>query len=611
MAQYRSWPSLLVAAAFAALLIGLAVVNRVNAAHVETSAQSVAHTYAVTAELAETLSTLVDAETGQRGFVITGEDRYLQPYQSAVADAQTHIDRLAALTADNADQQADIARVRSLAAEKLAELEESIRVRRASGFAAAQQIVATDHGKRVMDDLRAMAARMTAREQVLLEARETAARRSSSRARWAAVATTAFAVAAVVLVWVGFRRYALERVRSAAALENEREHLRVTLLGLGDGVIVVDASGKVSMMNPIAEALTGWPQRDAIGLPASRVFNILNEETRRPVTNPLAVVLETGTIQGLANHTVLIAANGSERPIDDSAAPIRTADGELLGAVLVFRDISSRRADERRLRDALGEAEANRTLAEQRQRDLEEALDVKNQFLAAVSHELRTPINAIVGWATQLRAGTVRPERTSSAIGSIERNAQTLARVIEDLLESSRLQAGKVRLETEVIDLAAVVHDAIDSVRFSADNKKVTLDVHTTPLPPIRGDAGRLKQAVWNILGNAIKFTPPGGAVYIRAGVGDGLVKVSIRDTGPGIPPALLPYVFEAFRQGDERSRSGLGLGLAIARQLVELHGGTIEASNAGPDGGAAFVISVPTPATDVPRLTTAGTSTI
>jgi len=178
-----------------------------------------------------------------------------------------------------------------------------------------------------------------------------------------------------------------------------------------------------------------------MGKPASRVFNIVNEETRRPVTNPLAVVLETGIIQGLANHTVLIAADGTERPIDDSAAPIHSAEGVLLGAVLVFRDISSRRADERRLHDALGDAERNRTLAERRQQDLEQALDVKNQFLAAVSHELRTPINVIVGWATQLQAGAIPPDRTAAVVASIERNAHSLARVIEDLLESSRLQA--------------------------------------------------------------------------------------------------------------------------------------------------------------------------
>ena len=530
--------------------------------------------------------------------MITGEDRYLQPYRSALLDVHMHIDRVEALTADNPDQHADVGRVRSLAAEKLAELDESIRVRRTTGFAAAQQIGATDRGKRIMDDLRAVAVRMTMREQALLRAREAAALGSSNRARWAAIATTAFAVGAVAVVWVGFRRSALERARSTAAIANEREHLRVTLLGLGDGVIVVDESGAVSMMNPIAEELTGWALSEAMGSPVSRVFNIVNEETRQPVENPLAAVLETGTIQGLANHTVLIAADGTERPIDDSAAPIRTIEGALVGAVLVFRDISSRRGGERRVRDALAEAEANRTLAERRQRELEQALAVKNQFLGAVSHELRTPINVILGWATQLRASTIRPDQTASAITSIERNAHALARVIDDLLESSRLMAGKVRLETDTVDLVAVLQEAVDAVRVSADNKRITIDVQTAPLPPLSGDAVRLKQVVWNILGNAIKFTPAGGAVYVRAAAEDGRVRVSIRNTGPGIVPALLQDIFEPFRQGDDQSSSGLGLGLSIARQLVELHGGTIEATNAGPNGGATFEICMPAPVT-------------
>jgi len=322
----------------------------------------------------------------------------------------------------------------------------------------------------------------------------------------------------------------------------------------------------------------------------------VNEETRRPVTNPLELVLETGTIQGLANHTVLIAADGSARPIDDSAAPIRTVDGDVLGAVLVFRDISHRRADERRLREAFDDAEASRALAERRQRDLEQALEAKNQFLAAVSHELRTPINAIVGWAAQLHAGTVRPERTASAIASIDRSAQTLARLIEDLLETSRLLAGKVRLGTDDIDLAALVHEAVDAVGFAADNKGITIEVQVAELPAIRGDAARLKQVVWNILGNAIKFTPGGGTIYVRTKVERGTVWVSIRDTGPGIPPALLPRIFDPFTQGDTHSPSGLGLGLAIARQIVELHGGTIEASNNGSAAGATLAIRLPAP---------------
>jgi len=248
------------------------------------------------------------------------------------------------------------------------------------------------------------------------------------------------------------------------------------------------------------------------------------------------------------------------------------------------------------LREAFDDADASRALAEQRQRDLEQALEAKNQFLAAVSHELRTPINAIVGWAAQLQAGTVRPERTASAIASIDRSAPTLARLIEDLLETSRLLTGKVRLGTDDIDLIALVQEAVDAVRFAADNKGIAIDVRAAELPVIRGDAGRLKQVVWNILGNAIKFTPGGGTIYVRSEVERGMVCVSISDTGAGIPPALLPRIFEPFTQGDTHSRTGLGLGLAIARQIVELHGGTIEASNSRSTGGATVAIRLPAP---------------
>jgi len=587
--------SLIVAAAFASLLIVLATVNRIETARSEASTQSVAHTYAVTTELAAMLSTLVDAETGQRGFILSGEARYLQPYDAAVANVQTHITRVAALTIDNSAQQVDVARVRSLTAAKLSELQETIVARQSAGFTAAQQIVASDRGKRIMDALRAVITTMTEREQALLRDREADARRSSSRAWLASVSTTSIALLAVAAVWLGFRRDVVQRGRAAAAIAAEREHLRVTLLGIGDGIIVVDERGHVTMINPIAEALTGWRRADATGAHVTQVFNIVNEETRRSVPNPLDVVLATRTIQGLANHTVLIAADGTERPIDDSAAPILTADGRTLGAVLVFRDISGRRDHERRLREAVTDAETSRALAEGHLRDLEQALEAKNQFLAAVSHELRTPINAIVGWSTQLKAGTVRAERFTSAVGSIERNAHALARLIEDLLESSRLLTGKIRLETDAIDLASVVAESVEAVRLAADNKRIVLDVQTMSLPPILGDSARLKQVVWNVLGNSIKFTPEGGSVFIRTSTDHGHVAVSIRDTGPGIPASLLPHIFEPFTQGDSQSRAGLGLGLAIARQIVELHGGTLVANSDGTDSGATFVIRLPT----------------
>ncbi len=443
-----------------------------------------------------------------------------------------------------------------------------------------------------MDALRAIAARMRAREEQLLAARLEMARRSSQTARWTSVAATGLAIGAVALTLMGYRRYATERARAAAVVAREREQLRVTLLGIGDAVIVVDRFSHVTLMNPVAEAITGWTMADAIDKPIGSVFRIVNEETRREVHNPIAVVLETGATQGLANHTLLIARDGVERPIDDSAAPLRDASGDLVGAVLVFRDVSARRADEKRLHRALEEAGESKATAETRQQDLEEALQIKNQFLAAVSHELRTPINAIMGWSAMLRQGTVSAARIGGAIASLDRSARDLGKLIEDLLESSRLLTGKVRIARDAVDLHEVALDAVDSVRLGAENKGVVLDLDIAAVPPVRGDRERLKQVLWNVLGNAIKFTPRDGHVLLAMVAAGDDVKLTISDTGVGISESLLPHVFEHFRQGDEGA--GLGLGLAIARQVIEMHGGTIEAQSGGPHLGSTFVISLP-----------------
>lgn len=567
---------------------------RQYAADAEAAADAVAHTYAVLADLNATEARLIDAETGQRGFLITGDEQYLQPYRMAIGDIEARLRDLTTLTADNPDQQRDITLLRAFAREKLDELDQTIAVRRRDGFAAAQRIVETNQGKTAMDRLRDVTSRMGAREQALLDVRKAQARRGSEAARLVTFVSTGIAVAAVALVWFGYRRFGRERFRAAEAVAAARERLEVTLLSIGDGVIVVDEAGCVTLMNRVAETLTGWPVSTGVGRPVAAVFHIVNEHTRETVPNPLSAVLETGAVQGLANHVVLIAADGTERPIDDSAAPLCDAEGRVLGAVLVFRDVSQRRASEQRVQAALDEARSSRAVAEQRQRELESALEVKNEFLAAVSHELRTPINTIVGWARMLHQRTVRPEKIDAAIASIDGSARTLAQLIDDLLESSRLLTGKLRLASEPIDIASVVAEAVDMMALAAENKGVSIEVDAKPVPPIRGDGDRLKQVLWNVLGNAVKFTPAGGRVRLRVAHTIDAVEIAISDTGAGIAPDFLPHVFDRFRQGDETARTGLGLGLAIAKQLVELHGGTIEASSDGVDRGATFTIRLP-----------------
>jgi PAS domain S-box-containing protein len=703
-----------------------------------------------------------------------------------------------------------------------------------------------------------------------------------------------------------------------------RERLRVTLASVGDAVIATDDTGRITLINAIAQALTGWSEAAAVGRPVEDVFVAVNEVSRQPADNPVRRALREGVVTGLANHTVLVAKDGREIPIDDSAAPIRMADGRVAGVIMVFRDITERKRAERRqalqeaatrvlaesesLDDAVPEllrligerlewdaaalwtvdAETNclrchgvwhrpaanldaleanshertfapgvglpgrvwltgepvwlpnaaedpefvrateaatdgvrgavflpvqagreikgvvevlsqrvepfdpdvhvtlssvanrighfleRKQAEQalqqayddarrRQREAESLASVaralstldldtvlqtiteracvlldaevatvfrldadsvslvlvagggprgatlnrdvsvprgaglvwlavdkrdavvsadllgdprfayppatrarieaarhrvglavplvvhgcitgalfvgilpgrafsaddirlvtafadqaaiaianaelygearranraKDEFLAMLSHELRTPLNTILGWARTLRTRQCPPEQTDHALAAIERNAQLQARLIEDLLDVSRIVSGKLSLEAQPVQLAAVIDAALDTVRGPAEAAEVTLAVAVDQtLPPLVGDAARLQQVVWNLLSNAIKFTERGGRVDVRARRVNGTVELVVADTGRGISPDLLPHVFDRFRQaepGGSRATGGLGLGLTIVRYLVERHGGTVEAASPGEGGGATFTVRLP-----------------
>ena len=238
--------------------------------------------------------------------------------------------------------------------------------------------------------------------------------------------------------------------------------------------------------------------------------------------------------------------------------------------------------------------------AEQRARHATETANrAKDEFLATLSHELRTPLNAILGWAHLLRTGRLGAAQTRQALESIERNARAQSAMVEELLDATRLAAGDIRLALRPLDLGEAVRAACDASREAAEDKGVRLDCGTLgPLPPVWADRQRIEQVLRQLLGNAIKFTPGGGRVRVEASPAAGQVELSVHDTGQGIEPAFLPHLFEPFRQADgsiTRQHGGLGLGLTIVRQLVELHGGSVQARASGPDGGATFVVALPT----------------
>jgi PAS domain S-box-containing protein len=545
-----------------------------------------------------------------------------------------------------------------------------------------------------------------------------------------------------------------EQQRQARALGVSREWFSTALRSIGDAVIATDAAGTVTFLNPVAEQLTGWSSADAAGSALSRVFAIVNESTRSPVESPVDLVLRCGLVAGPANHTLLIRRDGAEIAIDHSAAPIRTEQGELVGVVLVFRDVTAeRRATERRdflaratveLNSSLDYAETLATVArlavpriadwsavdvvedgelrrlavahvdaskvkwvkelqrryppdpdaergvpqvlrtgraelmseipqtlleavardpehlrlirelslwsyigvpisrggqtfgvislvmaeskrsytqddlqfataladraamaienarlfraaQQARTDAISANQAKDDFLAMLGHELRNPLAPIV---TALEVMRQRPQGNLERERSvIERQVRHVVRLVDDLLDVSRIIRGRVELAEEPVDVADVVNRAMELAGPLLEERRHDVRVSVPPGLTILGDAIRLTQVLTNLLTNGAKYTPPGGCIQVQVTVGDGKVRISVRDNGMGIAPDMLSRIFELFVQAPQtidRSRGGLGLGLTIVQSLVKSFGGSVTAHSPGPGQGSEFVVQLP-----------------
>jgi PAS domain S-box-containing protein len=578
-------PALAVALLVVALGVD-AVLSLHNIREVATSVQWVSHTNEVLTRLEAVLSTLKDAETGQRGYLLTGEPAYLEPYRDAVDRLPRQIADLRQVTLDNPAQTVRVLRLDQLASEQLAILRRGLDLfalepDRGRALAAARQTVLSGQGKPAMDAIRAEVDQMQRVEWDLLRERSAISRASARIALATTVVALAIGLGLVALaVWLFARNLAI-RQRAAEVLHAERERFRTTLTSIGDAVMVTDAQGRVTLLNPAAQALTRW-DADAIGRPIDEVFRIVNEATRNTVENPVTKVLREGAIVGLANHTVLIGRDGTEVPIDDSGAPIRDGRGRVAGVVLVFRDITARRAAEQELR------ENDRR---------------KDEFLAMLAHELRNPLAPIRNAAHTLALLGTPDDRIHWVSGVIERQVGLMTRLVDDLLDVSRITSGKITLKREPVSIPAVIAQVVEAARPPAESRKETLEVDVAPGAGwVDGDQARLVQSVGNLLDNAIKYTEEGGHIRLTARADDREVVIAVRDSGVGIGADLLPHVFDLFAQADrslERRQGGLGIGLTLVRRLVDMHGGRVEAASEGPGRGSEFTIRLPRLAID------------
>jgi PAS domain S-box-containing protein len=357
------------------------------------------------------------------------------------------------------------------------------------------------------------------------------------------------------------------------------------------GIFTTDASLVIRTWNRRLEDITGYPAADVTGRP---VFEALPGMAARGFETYYRAALE-GEISVLAHalhRHVILPLGASERDVRQSGriAPL-VARGAIVGTVTVIDDVSERVASERELRAQFETADQARRLAE-------EAVRVKDEFLTTLSHEIRTPLNAVLGWTRILMTRSAEPATLQRALEIIDRNAESQARLIEDMLDTARIMSGKLRLEPRLVDLSRVALAAVDVVAPTAAAKGVQLHTEIGDGPvTMKGDPDRLQQVVWNLLSNAIKFTEAGGRVTVTVtSAPPGVLTLIVTDTGEGIPEAFLPQLFERFRQADPsagRRHGGLGIGLSLVRQLVELHGGRISATSTVGEG-AVFTVTFP-----------------
>lgn len=376
--------------------------------------------------------------------------------------------------------------------------------------------------------------------------------------------------------------------------KQQEERLRLlesVVVNANDAIVITEAEPiqapgpRILYVNEAFTRMTGYSLQEVLGK-TPRLLQ--GAKTDQETLTQIRTTLQQW--QSDVFELVNYRKDGSEFWVELSIVPVADDTGWYTHWISVQRDITQRKEVEEMLAKLL--------LREQQVRmATEEASRMKDEFLAVVSHELRTPLNAMLGWSQLLRSRSLNEQTTARALETIERNAQAQAQLIEDLLDISRMMRGKLRLQCCSVDLTNIIAAAIDTIRLAAIAKDIQIHTVLKSTQPIFGDPDRLQQIIWNLLSNAIKFTPHGGRVEVSLIEQDTYVELSITDNGQGISADFLPHIFEQFRQADSsssRKQGGLGLGLAIVRSLVELHGGTISATSQGISTGSTFSVKLP-----------------
>jgi PAS domain S-box-containing protein len=525
-------------------------------------------------ELEQTESLLKDSETGQRGFLYTGQSKYLAPYNLAIGQIEPHLQSLARLASNDPHERTRVAALSILAHEKLRELAATISLYESGKPDAAKALVLSDAGLFTMDNIRRLVDEM-AQEDSDLERAQAVTYQKSVRETIAAIYLASFVAALGLILLAYFILREMELRESHARQLREREEwFRVTLTSLGDAVIATDEQGHVTFLNPVAEELTGWSLAEAEGKAIQAVFPIYNETTHEPVENPVKKVMELGRVVGLANHTVLENRDGTLTPIEDSAAPIRDGQNKLIGVVLVFRDATEERKSQEILRKT-------------------EKLAAAARLSATVAHEINNPLEAIGNLIYIAKDTPGLPIAAAELLILAEQELERVSHITRQTLGFFR--ESKV---PDRIQIAALVESVLRLYSNKFLTKNIRIERDYGECPPLRGLSGELKQALSNLISNAADAVNTNGTIWVKLACIEttegNLVQLIIEDDGPGVAVEHVDRIFEPFFT--TKKDVGTGLGLWVTKEIVSRHGGSIRVHPRDGEGvgGAAFAVLLP-----------------
>ncbi len=674
----------------------------------------------MTNRLNRLLALLTDAETAQRGFIITGSEQYLEPYKIAQIELPGLIAEIESNSTTRPIFYSRLPDLKNLIQQQQQELVTTIELRRTQGFEAAQIIVLENQGKEYMDTIRQIVNGLLIRENNRALERAAQTKLNVQRAGFALAFATLIASAFVIGTMVLTKRDARQRDEAANELRNQREWFAVTLASIGDAVLTTDTAGQITFMNHIASTITGWPEAQALGKSINEVAAIFDPISKQALAHPVNTALEHEEIVTLSNSVVMRQGNGYVA-IEDSAAPIYDREQQVIGVVMVFRDVTERYRDEfgqRLLRTlhnqlastidlsqvlatsaavptpsfstacglylvldpddepmtsyssaeqplidwhehpafapaiASGQAQiidhalpqgyqsaiiipfkdqhqlsgaivfvhAERDfdqidfeLAEelgQRMilaleqahlyRQAQDAVRLRDVFLSIASHELKNPLTTLLGQSQlslrRLERLNYEDERLQRSLQAIEAQANRMNKMVTALLDVSRIEMGQLDMQHDQIDLAQLVHNLVNDLALTTDHHQIRYQCLTSQPIQVTGDSMRLEQVFINLINNALKYSPEQTEVLVRVDRNAQQAIVEIRDHGIGIPAEALPNLFTRFYRASNAARShvaGLGIGLFVVKEIVDLHGGTIDVTSQIGQGSV-FTIYLP-----------------